>query len=658
MTIFLFAVFALFLRQAQQTQQPEPPATASLEGVVVKVGTNEPIPGVDVELSRVEGTARSPVLPNVMDAFANALSGGGPGGQSPPPLLAPEIRYARTSDDGKFAFKDLKEGKYRLAAARIGGTYYPAEYGQRDVRGRGVNIPLGVDQAMRNVRVEMAPTSAISGRILDEDGEPLGHVTVMALDPQYRQGQPRLYVERSVQSDEHGVYRLYWLGPGPHVVAAVIEDPRRRNRDLNERPPGRTSASYRASAPVITRRVAADGTVTEETSAVVYYPSILDSRSARVISLRPGETADGLDISMGVGRTPSYHIRGVVIDGVTGQPAKGAEVLAIPKEWRPNAHALSATADSNGVFDLAGAVTDSYVLTASAAPNPQQVNLTPDLLAAVSAAGLNLSQLLGTAPSQIAYMSLEVGGTNMDNVRVVTNPGVTIPGRVSIEGPPGDTPVDLSKMTVAPTRDPDLILVPGPLMPLPPQPRPAAGAPAAGAPAAQRPNNGQVTATGEFSLFISEGDFKLALNGVPPNMYIKSMRLGGANVLTEGLHVKGASDNALEIVLAPATGVVAGEVADPRSGGMPNVVVALVPDLPELRNVTTYYKSATTDFNGRFRLNGVPPGDYKLFAWEYTPPDSWQSTDFIRPYENSGKRVRVEAGGNQEGIQLTAFPKR
>jgi hypothetical protein len=653
MTIFLLAVFALFF-QTPQAQQPEPPATASLEGVVVKMGTNEPIGGVDVELSRVEGTPRAPVAPAVMAAFNNALSGGGPSGQAPPPLLAPEVRYARTGNDGKFAFKDLKEGKYRLAAARIGGMYYPAEYGQRDVHGRGVNIPLGMDQAMRDVKVEMSPTSAISGRILDEDGEPIGHATVMALEPQYRQGQARLYVERSVQSDEHGAYRLYWLGPGPHVIAAVIEDPRRRDRALNERPPGRTSAHYRASAPVITKRIAADGSVVEEANAVVYYPSVLDSRSARVINLRPGENAAGLDISMGVGRMRSFHIRGVVTDGVTGQPSKGAEVLAIPREWRPNAHALSATTDNDGVFDLVGAVTDSYVVTAAGGQTPNQANISADLAAAAAAAGVTLSQLLGTSPTQIAYTTVEVSGMNVENLRVVTNPGVSISGRVSIEErPPGDVPIDLSRMTVAPTRDPDLILAPAPLMTLPPLPRPAAGA----APV-QRPNNGQVTATGEFTLFISEGDFTLALNGVPPTMYIKSMRLGAANVLTDGLHVKGGSDSTLEIVLAPAPNSVSGEVVDARSGGVPNVVVALVPDLPELRNVTTYYKSVTTDFSGRFQLNGVPPGDYKLFAWEYTQPDSWQNADFIRPYENAGKPVRVSAGGKNEGIQLTAVPKR
>ena len=36
------------------------------------------------------------------------------------PLLAPEVKYASTSNDGRFTFRDLKEGKYRLSAAEGG----------------------------------------------------------------------------------------------------------------------------------------------------------------------------------------------------------------------------------------------------------------------------------------------------------------------------------------------------------------------------------------------------------------------------------------------------------------------------------------------------------------------------------------------------------
>src|SRR6516162_4021139 len=106
-------------------QQPAPPPPSSIEGIVVRQGTNEPLGGVDLELSRVEGTSAAPLAPGVAQNFASLLNYNGPGlpattGANPPPLLAPEVKYASTSNDGRFTFKDLKEGKYRLTAVRGG----------------------------------------------------------------------------------------------------------------------------------------------------------------------------------------------------------------------------------------------------------------------------------------------------------------------------------------------------------------------------------------------------------------------------------------------------------------------------------------------------------------------------------------------------------
>jgi hypothetical protein len=64
------------------------------------------------------------------------LLGGGNGGPLPPPAIAAEVKYAKTGSDGRFAFKDLKEGKYRLVTVRVGGAFYPSEYGQHDPRQR------------------------------------------------------------------------------------------------------------------------------------------------------------------------------------------------------------------------------------------------------------------------------------------------------------------------------------------------------------------------------------------------------------------------------------------------------------------------------------------------------------------------------------------
>src|SRR5687767_2522944 len=90
----------LFLLVATRFHSQDAVATASIEGIVVQAGTNTPIAGVDVELSRVEGTAAAPAAPGSSEAFVGFISGasgpGGLGGPTPPAIIAPEIRYAKS----------------------------------------------------------------------------------------------------------------------------------------------------------------------------------------------------------------------------------------------------------------------------------------------------------------------------------------------------------------------------------------------------------------------------------------------------------------------------------------------------------------------------------------------------------------------------------
>ena len=132
---------ALFLVLAQVAPLPQVPATGSVEGIVVRLGTTDPIAGADVELTRVEGTAAAPLPPGAAEVLARALVGGGNSRATVNPAIATEVFYRRTGADGKFSFTNLKEGKYRLVSVSIGGTYQPAEYGQRDPQGRGFNFP-------------------------------------------------------------------------------------------------------------------------------------------------------------------------------------------------------------------------------------------------------------------------------------------------------------------------------------------------------------------------------------------------------------------------------------------------------------------------------------------------------------------------------------
>ncbi|HET9217509.1 MAG TPA: hypothetical protein VFR18_11040, partial [Terriglobia bacterium] len=70
MMIFLGIVVALLAQGApsQPTAQTNQPvvATASIEGMVVRIGTSEPLAGADVELTRMEGTPAAPMTPQAM----------------------------------------------------------------------------------------------------------------------------------------------------------------------------------------------------------------------------------------------------------------------------------------------------------------------------------------------------------------------------------------------------------------------------------------------------------------------------------------------------------------------------------------------------------------------------------------------------------------
>jgi hypothetical protein len=645
-TISLLSL-GLFLTVATRFHSQEPVATASIEGVVVQAGTTTPIPGVDVELSRVEGTAAAPAAPGSSEAFAAIIAGtGGPGigGATPPPVIAGEIRYAKSGPDGRFSFTGLKEGKYRMVGMRIGGAFFPAEFGQRDLRGRGLNFPLAAGEAKRDVRLEMQATSVVTGRVLDDDGQPMGHVVVMGLTQEYRQGELRLYIDRQVLTDANGDYRLYWLSPVPHYVAAVFEDPSRRSINLLPYgPPGRGGARNRATSPTVVRRGLADGTDVEHAYGVTYYPSVADPRSARLLDLKPGETLAGIDIAMGAAKMRSQRIRGTVINGATGQPAPNARVLAIPTAWSPNSLILTATADNNGIFDLRGAVPNNYLLSAAAStPNQFDPGLPPALVA----------QLTANVPAQVGYLPIDMGNTTLENVRIITIAAINAAGHVSIEGrPQGDDP-ELAGITIGLTRFPDLLGMPEPLIQAP------ILLAATGTPATPQLDNGRVGANGNFRLTMTAGDFRVNVNGIPPDHYVKSIRVGTTDVLARGLRAMGPLPDPIDIVIAADSGSLRGAVLDDRSAPYTNATIALVPETPDLRGRLDLYRNTTSDFEGIFQITSIPPGNYKLFAWTFAPIGSWQTAEFLRNYESSGQVIRIAPGRRQQDIRLTVIPLR
>jgi hypothetical protein len=123
---------------------------------------------------------------------------------------------------------------------------------------------------------------------------------------------------------------------------------------------------------------------------------------------------------------------------------------------------------------------------------------------------------------------------------------------------------------------------------------------------------------------------------------VKSIRLGDVDVLNGGLRLLGAPAGQLEIVIGTAPGALEGSVFNDSQTAGPGVSVVLLPDV---RRRTDLYKTTTTDPSGRFRIDRVPPGDYRAFAWQEISEGAWLDPDFMQGQEARGTPVRVVEAG-------------
>jgi hypothetical protein len=79
---------------------------------------------------------------------------------------------------------------------------------------------------------------------------------------------------------------------------------------------------------------------------------------------------------------------------------------------------------------------------------------------------------------------------------------------------------------------------------------------------------------------VSAGEYRLALSPMPPDAYVKSARLGNADVLQEGLLVSANLSGELEIVVSPNAGQLDGTVLDREQKPVQGVQVVLAAMIP------------------------------------------------------------------------------
>src|SRR5262245_39001391 len=108
------------LAQLAGTQQQQ--RGASIDGVVIKLGSGEALPDATVQLN-LSGKIEEPRI---------AVPG-----------RPPEFHRTATTDrNGQFVFENVVPGEYQLIVKYDGGGFVPAEYGQRSPTGKGINFEI------------------------------------------------------------------------------------------------------------------------------------------------------------------------------------------------------------------------------------------------------------------------------------------------------------------------------------------------------------------------------------------------------------------------------------------------------------------------------------------------------------------------------------
>jgi hypothetical protein len=523
---------------------------------------------------------------------------GAQGQQNAAAAQTPSIVPVFSDDLGRFQITDLEPGTYRLFAARNG--YTRMEYGQKLMNRPGTVLNITAGQIMKDVTFKLTPAGTVTGRIVDELGEPLPGLTVQILRSTYDQnGKRTLQPTSTAKSNDLGEYRVYFVPPGRYFVSALAAAP---SFDAL------LAAATNPGGGANTNEVVAPGYVQ------TYFPNTTDYTRASAIEVLPGAEVSAMNFTMV--RQQRFHVKGHVIDLATGMPPQTAQLSLSPRNsavaQNPLDAILGAAAgtganynSADGTFDLRDVAPGSYWLQTLAVGAPPAG-------ATQGAAGAAAAAL---ASMTTAIQPVEVSGADIENLAIPMGGGITIPGRIQVEGTaPPAFGFDRIALALTPTSG---VVTLGSLLQVA---RPASD--------------------GAFSLEkVNAGEYRFGIQGLPPAMYVKSARFDQTDILASGFTVTDRSPGTLQVVVSANAGQINGNVVDKDTKPVRGIPTVLIPDRNRDRH--ELFKFAQTDQNGHFIMNGISPGDYKLFAWEDIEPFSYFDPDVLKQFEDNGKPIHV-----------------
>lgn len=630
---------AIALGVTATAQQAPPPPTGFILGRVVDARSNQPVAGVFVSLN---------------------------GGAAPSPT-APRVQPVRVITDaqGRFLFRGVASGSY-VVLAGVGsngytpnglfvdgsgfllGGYLEGGYGQRRPNGPYSVLEVSDGETVGDLVIRMWKAAVVTGRVLDEAGEPLVN-QVVGIVP--FSGDGRLLNGPTMRTNDLGEYRFSGLAPGTYLVyvpqtqvslpVSVGDelitgppDPVAGQRFRMAAAPSPTSGGVRVGESLVTTvpDPAGFGAGTPISNALhavpdsdrhtvyrtTFHPAAVGLSQASRLKVAAGDELSGIDVQLQP--VLGAAVSGRVVD--SSGPVPGLGLHLMPADQGEDASVLQAgmtVSDSRGAFTFPIVPAGRYnivVWRSGGVPTGNQQKPFSD------------PTRVGEESGAWATEPVVVGNRAVSGLTVTVRPPITVNGRVEFAGaaerPAAERLRSGFMVTVWATRRQfrGFGSSPGSLI---------------------DPATGRITVRGVSP----PGRYFIGPPSMPPPWSLESITIGGRDITDAAFAVAESDVNDLVITYTDHPASLSGTVALPKSGPDAGVSVFLFPSnrarWPDGRLSSRTFRVKRTSPTGAFAWSDVPPGDYLLAAVNDELAGDWPDEQFLGKLAALATPVKVSA---------------
>jgi hypothetical protein len=291
-----------------------------------------------------------------------------------------------TDASGRFRLRELEPGDYSLAVERRG--YLSYFHGRMPGVWSPAQLTLRTGVPIEDLRIEMRRPGVLTGRIVDENNEPLVDAQVKARCARPLDGGEPCDGSGSSEADDRGFFRIFKLQPGRYWVSATA--------------PGQGYGN-------ITYQPALDDPDGERLRMgylTTYYPFGFDRSRAGLVDVTSGSETSGIEIRLEPVRTLS--VSGRVINPYRPKGFRGGVVLrSFAGGVYLGTHNQSYE-DAEGNFVFVGLPPGEYLLTTEYEDGDLRV---------------------------ADWRQFELTDASLHDIELRPRPGVTVSGRVVTDDP-------------------------------------------------------------------------------------------------------------------------------------------------------------------------------------------------------------------------------